>query len=124
LARYVPSKWTIASIESDDGLILPHRANPAGWNFREPQLFFVQRALFAKLIGDIHQNPTQNLTTTPSVKPAMHRFVVREALWQHMPLRTCIENPQDGFQNLTRRNRLAATPARRIPVQILPRRIV
>jgi hypothetical protein len=38
LATYVPSRWTIASIASDDALILPHRANPAGSNFREPQV--------------------------------------------------------------------------------------
>ena len=25
----------IANIGSDDALILPHRANPQGWNFRE-----------------------------------------------------------------------------------------
>src|SRR5258707_3032576 len=29
----------IANIASDDALILPHRANPAGLNFREPQVF-------------------------------------------------------------------------------------
>ncbi len=32
------SEWTIATIISDDVLILPHRANPVGWNFREPQV--------------------------------------------------------------------------------------
>ena len=31
------SERTIATIISDDVLILPHRANPVGWNFREPQ---------------------------------------------------------------------------------------
>ena len=30
-------KRKIASIECDDALILPHRANPAGSDFREPQ---------------------------------------------------------------------------------------
>jgi hypothetical protein len=30
----------IANIASDDALILPHRANPAGLNFRERQGFF------------------------------------------------------------------------------------
>jgi hypothetical protein len=29
----------IANIASDDGLILPHRANPTGSNFRERQRF-------------------------------------------------------------------------------------
>jgi hypothetical protein len=28
----------IANIASDDALILPHRANPQGWNFRERQV--------------------------------------------------------------------------------------
>jgi hypothetical protein len=36
-ATYDPSRWTITSIVSDDALILPYRANPAGWNFRESQ---------------------------------------------------------------------------------------
>src|SRR2546430_14544994 len=36
----VPSRYMIANIASDDGLILPHRANPAGSNFRERQPFF------------------------------------------------------------------------------------
>jgi hypothetical protein len=34
----VVSKWRIASIAPDNALILPHRANPAGWNCWEPQL--------------------------------------------------------------------------------------
>jgi hypothetical protein len=33
----VASRWMIANIASDDALILPHRANPQGWNFRERQ---------------------------------------------------------------------------------------
>jgi hypothetical protein len=37
----------IANIASDDALILPHRANPAGLNFRERQ---VQRS---QLTGDV-----------------------------------------------------------------------
>jgi hypothetical protein len=32
------SRWTIASIESDDALILPHHANPCGCDFRERQV--------------------------------------------------------------------------------------
>jgi len=36
-ATYVPNKWTIMSIASDDALFLPHRANPVRSNFREPQ---------------------------------------------------------------------------------------
>jgi hypothetical protein len=34
----VASKWGIASIAPDSALILPHRANPAGWNCWEPQV--------------------------------------------------------------------------------------
>ena len=33
------SKRRIATIECNDALILPHCANPAGWNFWEPQAF-------------------------------------------------------------------------------------
>jgi signal transduction histidine kinase len=47
LATHVASTRTIASITSDDALILPHRANPAGWNFREPQV-----ALKARKVTD------------------------------------------------------------------------
>src|ERR1700745_104030 len=36
-AMKVASRWIIANIASDDALILPHRANPAGLNFRERQ---------------------------------------------------------------------------------------
>jgi len=35
----------IANIASDDALILPHRANPAGLNFRERQVSY--RALYS-----------------------------------------------------------------------------
>jgi hypothetical protein len=33
LATDVPSRWRMASIASDDALILPHRANPSGGIF-------------------------------------------------------------------------------------------
>jgi hypothetical protein len=33
----VASRWMIANIAFDDALILPHRANPTGLNFRERQ---------------------------------------------------------------------------------------
>ena len=38
----------------------------------------------------------------------MYRFVVGIALRQHMPLRTCVEKPQDCFKNATCRDRLAS----------------
>jgi signal transduction histidine kinase len=38
LATNIPSNWRIASIAADDALILPHRANLLGRNFRERHL--------------------------------------------------------------------------------------
>jgi hypothetical protein len=37
----------------------------------------------------------------------MHRFVVRIALRQHVPLRAGVEYPKDGFKHQTRRYRFA-----------------
>src|SRR6478736_5268924 len=69
--------------------------------------FFIQRAVFAKLVGNVRQNPTQNLVAAPSLKASMHSLVVRIALRQHVPLRTCVENPQHRFEHMTGRDRLA-----------------
>src|SRR5690242_16866494 len=45
----------------------------------------------------------------------MHRFVIRIALRQHMPLRASVEYPEHGLKNLTRRDRFAArTSARNV----------
>jgi hypothetical protein len=33
----VASRWRVASIAPHDAMILPHRANLPGWNFRERQ---------------------------------------------------------------------------------------
>jgi len=38
LATNILSSWRHASIAQDDALILPQRANPRGWNFRERQV--------------------------------------------------------------------------------------
>src|SRR6516165_10095507 len=54
-------------------------------------LFFIQRAALAKLVGDVGQNLAQNLVATPGLEAPMHSFVVRIALRQHVPLRTCVE---------------------------------
>ena len=70
--------------------------------------FFIQRAFVAKLVGNVRQNPTQNLVAAPSLKASMHSFVVRIALRQHVPLRACVENPQYRFQHMTGRDRLAS----------------
>jgi hypothetical protein len=47
--------------------------------------FLVEPSAFAKFVGNVHQNPTQNLVAAPSLKTT--RFVVRIALAQHVPLR-------------------------------------
>ena len=69
-------------------------------------LFFVQHATRAKFVGDVSQNSAQNLAPTPSLKMAMHRFVIRIALRQHVPLRAAVQNPQRRFKDFPRRNRL------------------
>src|SRR5262245_65446488 len=70
--------------------------------------FFIQRTSLAKLVCNIRQQPPQKLIAAPSLKPPMYRFVVGIALRQHMPLRTCVEKPQDCFKNATCRDRLAS----------------
>ena len=70
--------------------------------------FFIQHTSVAKLVSNIRQHPPQNLIAAPSLKPSMYRFVVGIALRQHMPLRTCVENPQDCFKNATCRNEFAS----------------
>src|SRR5262245_52841198 len=63
--------------------------------------FFVQYASIAKLVGNIRQHATQNLIAAPSLKAPMHGFIVWVALRQHVPLRACVENPQDCFEHTT-----------------------
>src|ERR1700730_15099689 len=70
--------------------------------------FFVEHTSVAKLVGNIRQHTSYNFITTPGLEAPMYRFVVWIALWQHVPLRTCIENPQDRFKHPTRRNRFAS----------------
>src|SRR6516162_1168970 len=70
--------------------------------------FFIERTSVAKLVSNIRQQPPQNLIAAPSLKALMYRFVVGIALRQHMPLRTCVEKPQDCFKNATCRDRLAS----------------
>ena len=65
----------------------------------------------AKLIGQVRQNGSQHLTSTPMLKASMHRFVVRVVLRQHVPLRTGVQNPQHRLENLARGDRLASWSA-------------
>ena len=37
--------------------------------------FFIQRAFVAKLVGNVRQNPTQNLVAAPSLKASMHSMI-------------------------------------------------
>src|SRR6476620_12292072 len=69
-------------------------------------LFFVQHPTRAKFVGDVSQDSAQNLALTPSLKPAMHRFVIRITQRQHVPLRPGVQNPPRRFKDLPRRNRL------------------
>src|SRR5262249_34612688 len=70
--------------------------------------FFIHRTSVAKLVSHIRQQAPQHLIAAPSLKAPMYRFVVGIALRQHMPLRTCVEKPQDCFKNATCRDRLAS----------------
>ena len=74
-------------------------------------LVFIERGFIAKFVGDIRQHSTQYLVAAPRLKAPMHRFVVRIALRQHMPLRTRVNNPQDGFEHAPRRDRFASSTA-------------
>src|SRR5215471_8498812 len=70
--------------------------------------FFIQRTSVAKLVSNIRQQPPQNLIAAPSLKAPMYRFIVEIALRQHMPLRTCVEKPEDRLKNALCRDRLAS----------------
>ena len=83
--------------------------------------FFIERSTFAKLVGDVRQNPTQYLAAAPRLETTMHRFVVRIALRQHVPLRAGVENPQHRFKHLARRNWFAPGAAVR---NILFRKVI
>jgi hypothetical protein len=89
------------------------RAAALGHNKRcvDEAFLFVQYATIAKFVGNIRQDPAQNLVAAPSLKSPMHSFVVRIALRQHVPLRAGVENPQHRFKDATRRNRFAARPS-------------
>jgi hypothetical protein len=70
--------------------------------------FFIKRAAVAKLVGNIRQHATQNLVAAPRLKAPMHRFVVRIALRQHVPLRAGVDNPQHCLKHAPRRHWFAS----------------
>jgi hypothetical protein len=71
-------------------------------------LRFINITLSAKRVGKVGQYHSQNVTSAPLLKATMHRFIVREALRQHMPLSTGIQNPQYRIEHLARLDQFAA----------------
>ena len=70
---------------------------------------FIQCTFIAECVSKIDEHIPQNFVAAPLLKSAMHRFVVRIALRQHVPLGTGVENPENGFENTTGGYRLAAS---------------
>ena len=68
----------------------------------------IERPFLPKRIGKIHKHIPQDFTATPLLETSVHSLVVRIALRQHVPLRTRVQNPQDGFQYAARRNRFTS----------------
>ena len=73
----------------------------------------VHGLFLAQIVGQAHQQIARGAVRAPLLKPTVHCFVVRIALWQHLPLRARVEDPQDAFENLSYRHRLATGPPRR-----------
>jgi hypothetical protein len=61
-------------------------------------LRLIERPFLSEGIGQLHERIPQHFTATPLLETSVHRFVVRIALRQHVPLRTRVQNPQDGFE--------------------------
>ena len=74
-------------------------------------LVLSRRCTFRSPFGKIHEHMAQDFTATPLLETAVHRFVVRIVLWQRVPLRPRVQNPQDGFEHIARRNRFASRTA-------------
>ena len=71
----------------------------------------LSRSSIAQRIRQLGQDVAQHLAFAPLLESAMHRFVVGIALRQHGPLRTGVQNPQDGLQDGSGRHRFAAGTA-------------
>jgi len=87
----------------------PHGGNP--WRSTIAMIFMP----FPRFVAPISAPPPLAITNVASMKHSsssnaplsrspMYRFVVGIALRQHMPLRTCVEKPQDCFKNATCRD--------------------
>src|SRR5207244_12779133 len=68
----------------------------------------IDLAFLAQRIRKIREYFAQNFLTAPLLEAPMNRLVVGVALRKHVPLRTGVQNPQNGFQNSACWDRLAA----------------
>src|SRR5436309_1629665 len=94
----VASRWMIANIASDDALILPYRANPAGLNFRERQGFASRFSFF--------ECPDDGLASTRQMQAAVHSITLSASAsrprpqqpsgWLGRKLRQAPIRPKDG----------------------------
>jgi hypothetical protein len=74
----VASRWMIANITLDDALILPHRANPTGLNFRERQ------AHLRRILGEFAAYYNESRTHRALSKDApVHRAISASATSYH-----------------------------------------
>ena len=73
-------------------------------------LAFVDGPFLAQRVCQLGQHLAQDLLLTPLLKPTMHRFVIRIALGQELPLRAGIQNPEHRFQDGAGRDRFATGP--------------
>jgi len=62
-------------------------------------LRFIQHLLIPQCIGRSDHDVADGVVVAPALKAPMDGFVVRVALRQHVPLRTCVQNPEYGFEN-------------------------
>src|SRR5215471_16681160 len=63
-------------------------------------LFFVERAVLAKFVGDVSQNTPQHFIVAPVLKAPMHGLIVRIALRQHVPLSTRVSKSTEPLPEL------------------------
>ena len=70
----VASRWMIANIASDDALILAHRANPAGLNFRERQGWRNRPGASAAMYSSTSVLPDQSAEGRTESGPALRNL--------------------------------------------------
>jgi len=79
----------------------------------------------SRSVGQIRQHFAQHFLLAPLLKAAVHRFVVRVGLRQHLPLRSVFESTT-RFEHFASRNRFAASATlgdvffRQVPPDALP----